>query len=110
MEITFKTKEILKIATDYKYATKRLGKNCADIFQKRLTILMTAETLEDVRYFPGHCHELSGNRKGEWAMDLEQPKRLIFEPHERPIPEDKNGRYVWIEIKGVEILEIVDYH
>ena len=35
---------------------------------------------------------------------------MIFEPHEDPIPTDEDGKYVWIEIKGVEIVEIVNYH
>jgi len=33
-----------------------------------------------------------------------------FEPHENPIPENESGQYIWFEIKGVEIIEIVDYH
>jgi len=110
MDITFKTNRLQRIATDYRYAKRELGNNCADIFLRRIEILAMANTLEDVRNFSGRCHELTGNRKGEWSMDLEHPKRLIFEPHENPIPEDKDGRYIWIEIKGVEVLEIVDYH
>ena len=82
----------------------------AELFQKRLRDLYRADTLEDVRYLPGRYHELSENRKGQWACDLDQPYRLIFEPHEDPIPTDENGKYVWIEIKGVEIVEIVNYH
>ncbi len=50
------------------------------------------------------------DRKGQWACDLDHPYRLIFTPHETPIPTDPNGRYIWIEIKSVEIVEIVDYH
>lgn len=76
----------------------------------RLRDLLAAETLEDVRYLPGHYHELVGNRKGQWACDLDQPYRLIFEPHENPIPTNKDGKYIWIEIKGVEIVEIENYH
>ena len=38
----------------------------------------------------------------------------FFEPElkfiEDPVPTDENGKYVWIEIKGVEIVEIVNYH
>lgn len=37
-------------------------------------------------------------------------KNLIFEPLEKPIPTDKDGKYIWIEIKAVEIIEITDYH
>ena len=36
--------------------------------------------------------------------------QLIFEPHEDPVPTDEHGKYIWIEIKGVEIVEIVNYH
>lgn len=53
---------------------------------------------------------MTENRKGQWACDVDQPYRLVFEPHETPIPMGENGRYKWIEIKGVEIKEIVDYH
>lgn len=63
------------------------------------------EKLANERY-----HELTGDRKGQWACDLDQPYRLIFEPHENPIPTDNSGKYIWLEIKGVEILEITDYH
>lgn len=41
---------------------------------------------------------------------MDNPYRLIFEPHERPIPTDSDGRSIWVEIKGVEIVEVVDYH
>ena len=50
------------------------------------------------------------NRKGQWACDLDQPYRLIFEPHENPIPTNEHAQYIWLEIKGVEIVEIVNYH
>ncbi len=44
------------------------------------------------------------------GLDLDQPNRLIFEPHEDPIPTDGAGKYIWLEIKGVEIIEITNYH
>ncbi|ESU24360.1 plasmid maintenance system killer protein [Flavobacterium enshiense DK69] len=59
---------------------------------------------------PGNFHELKSNRKGQWACDLDHPYRLIFEPHEDPIPTNDDGQYLWTEIKGVEIIEVVDYH
>lgn len=65
---------------------------------------------EDVRNLPGHYHELRDDRKGQWSCDLDQPYRLIFKPHEDPIPEDEYGRYIWIEITVVEIIEIANYH
>lgn len=71
---------------------------------------MVAATLEDVRHLPGHYHELTGDRKGQWACDLDQPYRLVFRPHEQPIPMNEQGGYLWDEILGVEVLEVVNYH
>lgn len=110
MEISFKTKKLEKLANDDKKRQRELGALRAELYGRRLDDLRTATTLEDVRFLPGHYHELLGDRKGEWACDLDQPYRLIFVPHENPIPTDGNGKYLWIEIRGVEITEITNYH
>lgn len=110
MEISFQNNKLEKISSDERKCLKEFGKKRADLFLQRLSDLNAALTLEDVRYLPGHYHELIGDRKGQWACDLDQPYRLIFEPHEDPIPIDDNGKYIWIEIKGVEIIEITNYH
>lgn len=72
--------------------------------------MLSVSSLEDLRGAAGHFHELTDNRKGQWACDLDQPYRLIFEPKERPIPTDPDGKYIWIEIKAVELIEVVNYH
>lgn len=98
------------MANDPRLAARKLGTIRAALFKDRLDDLAAALTLEDVRFLPGHYHELKEDRKGQWACDLDQPYRLIFRPHEDPIPEDADGKYIWIEITGVEILEIANYH
>lgn len=110
MKISFSTRKLERIANNIKNCQRELGTSCAKRFQKRLEALRLADSLEDVRNLPGRFHELTENRKGQWACDLEHPYRLIFEPHEDPVPEDENGVYIWCEIKGVEIIEITDYH
>ncbi len=45
----------------------------------------------------GRCHGLTGDRQGQYAMDLAQPYRLIFK-------EVESG------IQIVMVMEIVDYH
>ena len=67
-------------------------------------------TKKDLRYAPGRFHELKETKKGQWACDLDHPYRLIFTPQENPIPTDDDGKYIWIEILGVEIVKIEDYH
>ncbi len=110
MDITFKNKKLEKLANNERKCQKELGSMRAKLYQKRLGDLLNARTLEDVRNLPGHYHELSGDYKGYWACNLDQPYRLIFKPHENPIPTNSNGQYNWTEIKGVEIIEITNYH
>ena len=104
------TKKMEKLANNDREAVRKLGQRCASLFKTRLDDLKAASTLEDARYLPGRYHELKGDRKGQWACDLEHPYRLIFEAHDKPIPTNTAGQYIWLEIKGVEIIEITDYH
>ncbi len=110
MEIKFTDKKLEKLANDDRKMLKELGSIRAKLLRRRLTQLETSKTLEEVRYLPGNYHELTENRKGQWACDLDQPYRLVFTPIERPIPANDNGQYVWIEITSVEIVEIINYH
>lgn len=110
MNITFKNSKIEKYANNDRLAVRKLGTIRAKYLKQRLDELRAAATLEDVRHLPGRFHDLKDNRKGQWSCDLDQPYRLIFEPHEDPIPTNEDGQYLWIEILGVEIIEIVDYH
>jgi toxin HigB-1 len=110
LKISFGDKKLEKLANDYRKCQKELGQLRAKLYNKRLLDLHNSQTLEDVRNLPGHYHELKEDRKGQWSCDLDQPYRLIFESQEIPIPADKSGKYIWLEIKGVEIIEITDYH
>jgi len=110
VEITFGNKKLEKCANNDKLALKELGKRRAELYKDRLDDMKASLTLEDTRNLPGNFHELTKNRKGQWSCNLDHPYRLIFKPNENPIPINKDGQYIWIEIVGVEIVEIVDYH
>jgi len=110
MQVTFANKRLWKVANDDRRMEAELGFIRAKKFRLRLTQLIDAETLEDVRYLAGNYHELRDDRKGQWSCDLDQPYRLVFTPHERPIPSNQDGQYVWSEIRGIEVIEIVNYH
>lgn len=110
MEIYFKTKKLEKLCNDPKKLKKEFGELRAEKIQIRLADLYDADSLEDVRNLPGHYHDLVKDRKGQWACDLDQPYRLIFEPREKPIPTDENGKYIWQAITIINIIEITDYH
>ena len=60
-----------------------------------LQMIGTVEML--VQFSIGRCHPLKGDRKGEDAMDLVHPYRLVFE---------KEGDRIQI----ARIISIEDYH
>ena len=110
MEITFENNNLAKYANNDRLGVKKLGTARFKKFKKRLDQLKASKNLEDVRNQPGKFHELKDNRKGQWACDLDQPYRLIFEPQNNPIPENEDGQYIWLQIKAIEIIEIINYH
>ena len=98
MEITYKNNKIKKICTDTKVAEKTYGAKMAEKIDMRIGEISASDTVEMLIQFRiGRCHPLTQNRKGQNAMDLVHPYRLVFE---------KNGN----EIQIANILEIVDYH
>ena len=98
MEITYKNNKIRKICTYIKVAEKTYGAQMAEKIDMRIGEISAADTVEMMIQFRiGRCHPLTQNRKGQYAMDLVHPYRLVFE---------KNGN----EIQIANILEIVDYH
>lgn len=70
----------------------------AEKIDQRIGEIMAADSVEQmIQYRIGRCHPLKGDRKGQYAVDLVHPQRLIF---------TKRGR----EIQIVNIMEITDYH
>ncbi len=98
LEITYKTKKIERICTDAKTAEKTYGRKMAEKIQQRMQEIQSVDNVEImVKYHIGRCHPLKNNRKGQYAVDLVHPYRMIF-------------NIIGDEIQIVRILEIVDYH
>lgn len=90
---------------------REYGKDNATAIKKRMAILNAAPTLENVpSEKPTRRHPLKGDRKGEFAVDLCHPFRLVFEPDHDPIPLKKDGGIDLSEITAVIILRVEDYH
>ncbi len=98
MDITYKTKKLRRICTDAKTAERAYGIEMAAKIHQRIDEISAADSVEVlIKYHIGRCHPLSQDRKGQYAMDLVHPYRLVFE---------KNGDKIQI----VLVLDIVDYH
>lgn len=98
MQIKYRTKKIEKICVNVDIATKFYGLNMAIKIHLRIDQISAASNvIELISDSIGRCHELNGNRNGQYAMDLVHPYRLIFVV---------KGS----QINIAEIQEIVDYH
>ena len=66
------------------------GREMADKIHQRIDELHAADTVERmIQWNTGRCHLLTQNRKGQYAMDLIHPFRLVFEKKEG----DPNHKY-----------------
>ncbi|MCQ2063529.1 MAG: killer suppression protein HigA [Fibrobacter sp.] len=104
VEVLFKDKDLERCAVDMNFALRRMGQKRYHIYLKRIQYMLVVPNFESLRLGAGRFHELSGNRQGQWACDLDQPYRLVFRAGE-----DTTGRK-WVEITKAEVLEVVDYH
>ena len=86
MEIYFKNKKLEKLCNNPAKLVKAMGAERAEKIQQRLDDMDSASTLEDTRNLPGHYHELVGDRKGQWACDLDQPYRLSLSQQRSQYP------------------------
>ena len=99
-----------KIFNSKKLLQKEYGEQAKKIMM-RMAVLKSAPCLATIPVVkPERMHELSGNRKGTFAVDLKHPFRLVFEPVEEPVPKKKDGGIDLDKIITIRILAVEDYH
>ncbi|MCY3827242.1 MAG: killer suppression protein HigA [Candidatus Dadabacteria bacterium] len=108
MDISFRNSSLKKLCEDPKSAKKKLGNVAAKKLQARLADLIAVEKLGDIPF--GNPHPLKGRRTGQFAVNLDGGRRLVFKPSDNPIPQDTSGDIKWREVKSIEIVFIGDYH
>lgn len=110
MEISYKNRKLEKQLTDPREMAKSFGQLARKVNQ-RLRDLTDADNLAVMRTIPAaRCHELTGDRKGELAVDISGNYRMIFEPNHNPIPKKDHRVLNWEDVTKIQINEIEDYH
>ena len=95
MIINFKDKETEKVYNQI--FTKKLPNDIQRIALRKLIMIDSAETLNDLRVPPAnHLEALSGDRLGQWSIRINDQWRICF------IPINNGSDYTDVEI--------VDYH
>lgn len=111
MEIEFKNKKLANIFNSQDNLRKQYGAEQAKTIRIRMGVLSAARTLKEVPHTPpDRKHELSGQRKGQFAVDLKHPFRLVFEPNHEPIPLTPDGGIDLAKITSITIISVEDYH
>jgi len=111
MDIGFQSKKFEKICNTQKLLLKEFGEEQSEKIRRRLDELRATDNLQDISHLPPpRCHELSGNRKGTFSVDLRHPYRLLFEPAETPIPLKEDGGIDLEQVHAITILGVEDTH
>jgi proteic killer suppression protein len=108
MQITYASKAIKRLCEEDKHQRKHLGDKRAKRLKNRLTELRAVETVSKLLY--GRPHPLTGDRAGQFSVDLDGPMRLLFEPNDQPPPALPTGGIDWQQVRSVRLLEIEDTH
>ena len=111
MDIIFRNSQLEKTFNNYDRLIKKHGKKRADLITKRLEELRSMDNLSLAAKLPQYrCHELKGDRKGELAIDLDHPNRLVFTVAQDPYPAKEDGGLDWSQVQTIQIEGVEDYH
>ena len=111
MDIDFRNKNVGDIFNSEENLVRKYGSEQARIIKRRMAVLKAASCLAEVSYRPPtRRHELTENRKGQFAVDLKHPYRLVFEPNHNPLPRKEDGGLDLRSITAITIIEMEDYH
>lgn len=111
MDVTFKNEKLARTFNSEKELGREYGPENGKKIKLRMAVMTAATCLEEVSHCPSERrHELSGNRKGQFAVDLKHPKRLIFEPNHNPLPWKADGGLDLKKVTAITIVGVEDYH
>lgn len=108
MDIVYVDEKLKKLCHEEKTASKKLGPICAKKLRTRLADLDAATAIGDL--VAGRPHPLKGDRRGQFAVDLEGGVRLCFEPANDSVPKREDDSIDWSKVTAVRIVYIGDYH
>ena len=110
VRVGFASRKLQNIFNSGKELVRTYGSAQAGKIRLRMKVLESAINLAEVpSQKPDRRHQLKGNRKEQFAVDLVHPFRLVFRPDGQPglLP---GGGLDLTSITGVIILGVEDYH
>lgn len=79
MDVRFRTRKLQNHYERSGEAVKAYGEPVARKYIQRVNIIKAASDIEELKQLPAlRCHQLKGERLGQWAVNLTEYRRLIF--------------------------------
>ena len=111
LDIVFKSQKLAQIFNSENNLKKKYGIKCSRTIMIRMSVLRNASTLEIVpKTPPDRCHQLKGRRKGQFAVELDATRRLVFKPNHEQTPLSNDGGIDLNGVTAIMILDVTDYH
>lgn len=113
MNILFRTNRMEKTFNSEVLLQKEYGDEQSRVIARRMSVLRAATCLAEVPVTkPERRHELTGKKKGMFAVDLKPPFRLIFEPlcSAGELPKKEDGGLDLVKMDTIVVLAVEDYH
>jgi plasmid maintenance system killer protein len=109
MKVSF-VKALGKVLNSEKAMLKQYGQLTAPL-KRRLAVLVSEPNLDKVsKGPPERCHELTANRRGEFAITIKDKWRLILVPDHDPIPRRKDGGIDLKSVTDVLVTEVSNHY
>ena len=110
MEITFKDRKLERIINDPRKLKKRFNQAAVKVL-KSIEILEQHDNLGQISVKPPiRRHLLSGDLKGNYAIDVTIKLRLVFEINHDSIPKLPDNSVDLDNVTKICIIDICDYH
>ena len=110
MHLNYKSNKLEKNLTDDRKLISTYGQ-LAKTIKRRRKELTNAENLETIGKLPQlRLHPLSGERVGEWSIDIKNNWRIIFSLDHEPIPTLDDGGVDLSKITIIKINSVEDPH
>ena len=110
MKIDFKNNKLEKQLGSATEIKKAFGVNAKRV-STRLSDIRAADNLAVLMQIPpANCHALTGNRNGQWSVDISANHRMIFEISNDPVPLKDDNSVNTILVTDIIITGTEDYH
>ena len=111
MDVSYRTAKLQKIFDSGTQLIRKYGPRNGLKITSHLAYLRLISSLTSVPSTkPFRCHQLSGDRDEQFAIDLVQLFRLVFEVAHDPVPREKIGGIDKERVTAIRIMEVIDYH